>query len=106
MSKRYTYEFATRNGARWSVTWHRMRPEHRTPQEIARSVLERWIIDRTTPLPAGRVVVRGRRHAADAPPDDTVARVRVYDRDTIEHMIAPAAAAYLTTFERDCIRAA
>lgn len=95
MSKLYTYEFATRSGGRWSVSWHRMSPEQRNPQEIARGVLERWIIDRTTPLPAGRLVVRGRRHATEALPDHAVARVRVYDRDAIDRVITPAAVAFL-----------
>ena len=106
MTTLYTYEVAALSGDRWSTSWHRMCPEERNPQEIARSVLERWIVGRTTPLPAGRVVVRGGRHANDSPPERTVVRVRVYDHGTAGRVIAPAAVAYLTAFHDSGARVA
>lgn len=104
-SKSYTYEFATRADGRWRSSWHQAHPFHRSPKEIARAIIERWIIDRDRGLPAGRVVVCG-RHRAGVPYESALVRVRVYETCLSDAEVTPAATAYLAILDETWLGAA
>ncbi|HEY6739119.1 MAG TPA: hypothetical protein VI076_09740 [Actinopolymorphaceae bacterium] len=68
----------------------------RDPAEIARAILEGWIVDHPEDLAGGeRVQVFGDDPLEYPPDDQTHVRVRVYRGDLVTREPEPAAAAYL-----------
>lgn len=75
----YTYEIAvsTSHGG-WQRLLHGEEVFSRAPQEVARSLLERWINDNRDNLLGGQVIICRRGLAADPTDLDTTVRVRVF----------------------------
>jgi hypothetical protein len=105
MPKFYTYEIET---SAYDGTWESEgRRESRSdldrhPDEVARAVLEGWVMDHPDDVDGGvRMQVFG-DDPGDYPPDDlTNVRVFVFEGKLDDHDERPAAAAYLVNHPGD-----
>jgi hypothetical protein len=95
MRTRFTYEIATCEGdGRWATQVGRTQTFVRQPREIARSLLELWILEHRGEVPGGaRVMVYG--GLTRVAPAVAYVRVRLYSGDTIDEAARPVAVAYL-----------
>lgn len=92
----YTYELSTvSHDGRWVVRIRRQHLFSRSPEDIARSILEQWINDHRGQLPGGRVFTF--RCPSTEPPVHVLATVRVlvFRGGLDSHSPRPGAAAYL-----------
>jgi hypothetical protein len=95
MKTRFTYEIATSEGdGRWTTELGRTQTFVRQPCEIARSLLELWIMEHRGVVPGGaRVMVYA--SAAHKQPAVAYVRVRLYRGDAVEETARPVAIAYV-----------
>jgi hypothetical protein len=102
MKARFTYEIATSAGdGRWTTEVGRTQTFVRQPREIARSLLELWIMEHRSEVPGGaRVMVYG--GLTRMAPAVAYVRVRLYSGDTIDETARPVAIAYLGERASDC----
>ncbi|GAB3428430.1 hypothetical protein [Flindersiella endophytica] len=93
MKTRFTYEIATSEGdGRWTTEVGRTQTFVRQPREIARSLLELWILEHRGDVPGGaRVMVYG--GLTRVRPPVAYVRVRIYEDDATD--ARPVAVAYL-----------
>lgn len=103
MRQRLTYDIAvSEDGATWASMVRGDELFSRTPEEVARSVLESWIIEHPEQLTGGeRVIVPTERHPYDAETITAKVRVQLFTGPADSASGEPVMVGYLGHDKRD-----
>lgn len=103
MRERYTFEISTRGQeGLWKVVVRQDETFTRNPDDIARALVERWIIGNRRHLSGGERIIVRHPHADQRRGDlHMKVRVRVFKGGLDSHSPSPVAIAYLGHNERD-----
>jgi hypothetical protein len=103
MRERYTFEIATRDQeGLWKVVVRQDETFMRSPDDIARALVERWIIGNRRHLTGGERIIVRHPHVDSRRGDQHMkVRVRVFKGGLDSHAPGPVAIAYLGHNESD-----